>query len=46
MNFHIQDSAYGGEGYKPFPMVRLIVRFPAYVLAAVLVLFIVIAGGA
>lgn len=45
MNLQIRDSAYGGEGYKPLPIVRLIFKFPAAVVASVLVLFIIIAGG-
>lgn len=45
MNIQIQDSAYGGEGYKPVVMVRLIVKYPIPVLAVVLAIFITIAGG-
>ena len=45
MNLQIQDSAYGGEDYKPLPMVRLIVKYPVPVAIAVLAVFIAIAGG-
>lgn len=45
MNLQIRDSEYGGENYKPLAIVRLIYKYPVLVVAAMLTLFIIIAGG-
>lgn len=45
MNLQISDSEYGSEKYKPLRIVTLIAKFPHLVAVAILVLFLVIAGG-